>query len=152
MEKDHKELPKNVKGYLQKIDDYFEHSPVKGFIQDVDSFFQKRSIFHSFPVDMYETDKEIIVQAELPGVPKEKITIDIQDTFVKITVDNDSTLETKSSEQNIYRKERSTIHSERIIKAPCELIKKQAKASYKNGVLEIIVPKKPYEKQIIDIQ
>ncbi len=152
MEKNHKEPSQKVKGYLQKIDDYFERSPFKGFLQEVDTLFHKHSIFHSFPVNMYETDKEIFVQAELPGIAKEQITIDVQDTFIRIAVDSDSTLETESTEHHFYRKERATGRSERVIKTPCELIKKQAKATFQNGILELSIPKKPYEKQIIDIQ
>src|SRR5689334_5581641 len=86
MKKDHKELPQHVKGYLQKIDDYFEKAPFKGFLQEMDSFFHKHNVFQSIPVDLYETATEVVVQAELPGVHKNQIMVDVQDTFIKIEI------------------------------------------------------------------
>lgn len=134
-------------GYLQKIDEYLERSPFKGFLHEVDSLFHKNNIL----VNVYETDTEVIVEAELPGITKEQINIDIQESFIKLTI-KDIPYSTPSKDTHIHHKERSIIGSERIIQMPENLKRTSAKASFKNGILEIVVQKQPYEQKIINIE
>lgn len=134
-------------GYLQKIDEYLERSPFKGFLHEVDSLFHKNNI----PVNVYETDTEVIVEAELPGITKEQINIDIQESFIKLIVKN-TPHSTPSKDTHIHHKERSIIGNERIIQMPENLKRNSAKASFKNGILEVIVQKQPYEQKIINIE
>lgn len=142
---------KNTNGYLQKIDEYLEQSPFKGFLNEVDSFFHKHSIFHTFPVNLYETDTDIIIEAELPGFEKEQVKVDIQESFVKIIIDNQES-QLKNKETYTHRKERPSIQNERIIKLPEPISKDKTKAFFKNGILEIQAKKMPYEQRIIDIE
>lgn len=138
---------KNTTGYLQKIDEYLERSPFKGFLHEVDSFFHK---YNSFPVNLYETDTEFIIEAELPGIEKEQMKIDIQESFIKIMIDTkDTNLEKNKS--HIHRHERTSLKNERVIKMPEPIKTNQTKAIFKNGILEIHAKKIPYEQRIIDI-
>lgn len=132
---------KSTSSYLQKIDDYLERSPFKGFLQEVDTFFQKHPLFHSYPVNLYETDSEKIIEAELPGVSKERVNIDIQESFIKILINS----ETNTTSQH------KEFQPERLIKMP-ELIKtNNSKAYFNNGILNITVKKQPYEPKIIEV-
>lgn len=139
---------KTTTGYLQKIDEYLERSPFKGFLNEVDSFFNKH---HTFPVNLYETDNEVIIEAELPGLEKEQINIDIQESFIKISIQNMEESKQLTNTQ-FHRKERSNVQNERIIKMPEPIKKNNTKAYFKNGVLEIRAKKLPYEQRIIDIE
>lgn len=141
---------KNSNGYLQKIDEYLEQSPFKGFLHEVDSFFNKHSIFHTFPVNLYETDTEVILEAELPGIDKDLIKIDIQESSIKIIVDSNESKEA-SKDTHFHRRERSNIQTERIIKIPEPIKKSEAKAIFKNGILKIRAKKLPFEQRILDI-
>ncbi len=79
-------------------------------------------------VDVMETDGEVKVIAELPGVEKKDITLHGTKNTLMISVD---------TPQRKYYKE---------VEMPTEIEPKQAKSSYKNGVLEVTVPKKKEEK------
>lgn len=75
-------------------------------------------------VDIVDTNGEIKVIAELPGVEKEDIKLHGTETTLTISVD---------TPQRKYYKE---------IELPAKVDPKQAKSSYKNGVLEVTLPKK----------
>lgn len=79
-------------------------------------------------VDVLETDGEIKVITELPGVEKKDITLHGTENTLTISVD---------TPQHKYYKE---------VETPAKIDPKQAKSSYKNGVLEVTVPKKKEEK------
>lgn len=144
-----KSLDKKINtGYLQKIDEYLERSPFKGFLHEVDSFFNKH---HTFPINLYETDNEIIIEAELPGIEKEQIKIDIQETLIKVIIQSKDEIK-HSTHTQIHHKERSLIHNEREIKLPEPIKKNDTKAYFKNGILEIRAKKSPYEQRIIGIE
>ncbi len=79
-------------------------------------------------VDVLETDGEVKVIAELPGVEKENIKLHGTEKTFTISVD---------TPQRKYYKEVAT---------PTEIDPKQAKSAYRNGVLEVTVPKKKEKK------
>lgn len=70
-------------------------------------------------IDVIEHDKEVTVIAELPGVEKKDIKLDVSGKEMEILVDTD---------KRKYHKK---------LKIPCEVKPESAKASYKNGVLEV---------------
>ncbi|PQZ54664.1 MULTISPECIES: Hsp20/alpha crystallin family protein [Bacillus] len=142
-----------VRNYLKQIDDFFEQTPLRGVIADLNHFFQKGNRLLTFPVDLYEVGDELVVTAELPGIQKEQIQIEIQSEYLKVSVKEDI-LEEPEEEQtshNYYRRERSISEASRIIKLPYLINKKAAKASYQNGVLEIRAPKLPQQHDILSI-
>lgn len=79
-------------------------------------------------VDIMETDDEVRIIAELPGVEKESIKLHATENSLTISVD---------TPQRKYNKE---------LDLPANVDPKKAKSSYKNGVLEIIIKKKEKEK------
>ncbi|MGE7884783.1 Hsp20/alpha crystallin family protein [Bacillus sp. NPDC094077] len=141
-----------VRNYLKQIDDFFEQTPLRNVIADLNHFFQKGNRLLTFPVDLYEVDDELVIKAELPGIQKEQIQIEMQSEYLKVSVKEDILEETEDqTSHNYYRRERSISEASRIIKLPYLINKKAAKASYENGVLEIRAPKLPQQHDILSI-
>lgn len=132
---------------------FFEQTPLRGVIADLNHFFQKGNRLLTFPVDLYEVGDELVVTAELPGIQKEQIQIEIQSEYLKVSVKEDILEETEEEQtsHNYYRRERSISEASRIIKLPYLINKKATKASYQNGVLEIRAPKLPQQHDILSI-
>ncbi len=97
------------------------------------------------PVDVYETDSEIVVKAELPGVKKDNIDVTIKENTVHIKAERKEEREEKT--ENVHRVERFYGKIERIIPLPAEVKPEEAKAEYKDGVLEIRIPKVKVTKE-----
>ncbi|PEX91554.1 MULTISPECIES: Hsp20/alpha crystallin family protein [Bacillus cereus group] len=141
-----------VRSYLKQIDDFFEQTPLRNVIADLNHFFQKGNRLLTFPVDLYEVGEELVVTAELPGIQKEQIQIEIQNEYLKVSVKEEILEETEEqTSHNYYRRERSISEASRIIKLPYSINKKATKASYQNGVLEIRAPKLPQQHDILSI-
>lgn len=140
------------RSYLKQIDDFFEQTPLRDVIADMNHFFQKGNRLLTFPVDLYESGDDLIITAELPGIDKEQIHIEIQGEYLKISVKEDILEENETNEtHNYYRRERSMSEASRMIKLPYPINKKKAKASYENGILEIRAPKIPHQNDILSI-
>jgi HSP20 family protein len=90
-------------------------------------------------VDVYETDHELIVKCDLPGVKKENINLDIAHNL--LTISGEKTKEEKVEKANYYRYESSYGSFSRSFELPEGLDMEKAKAHFENGVLEIKVPK-----------
>ncbi|MFB5542324.1 Hsp20/alpha crystallin family protein [Bacillus cereus] len=140
-----------VRNYLKQIDDFFEQTPLRNVIADLNHFFQKGNRLLTFPVDLYEVGEELVVTAELPGIQKEQIQIEIQSEYLKVSVKEEILEEEEQTSHNYYRRERSISEASRLIKLPYFINKKAAKASYQNGVLEIRAPKLPQQHDILSI-
>nr|WP_208752224.1 Hsp20/alpha crystallin family protein [Bacillus cereus] len=140
-----------VRNYLKQIDDFFEQTPLRNVIADLNHFFQKGNRLLTFPVDLHEVGEELVVTAELPGIQKEQIQIEIQSDYLKVSVKEEILEEEEQTSHNYYRRERSISEASRLIKLPYSINKKAAKASYQNGVLEIRAPKLPQQHDILSI-
>lgn len=140
-----------VRNYLKQIDDFFEQTPLRNVIADLNHFFQKGNRLLTFPVDLYEVGEELVVTAELPGIQKEQIQIEIQNEYLKVSVKEEIMEEEEQTSHNYYRRERSISEASRLIKLPYSINKKAAKASYQNGVLEIRALKLPQQHDILSI-
>ena len=89
--------------------------------------------------------------AELPGIQKEQIQIEIQSEYLKVSVKEEILEEEEQTSHNYYRRERSISEASRLIKLPYSINKKQQKLLYQNGVLEIRAPKLPQQHDILSI-
>jgi HSP20 family protein len=100
----------------------------------------------SMPMDVYENDKEVIVQCSMPGIEKkEDINIDLRGQTLTVSGKVE-----KSQEQAIthqHRSERYYGRFDRSITLPHPVKEDHIKASYKNGVLEIHLQKESQEQQ-----
>ncbi len=90
-------------------------------------------------VDVEEKGDDIIVTADLPGVDKSEIQINVtEDNVLEISAEKKA--ETKKEEKNFVRHERTYSRYYRAIRLPVPVDKTKAKAAYNNGVLEISMP------------
>ncbi len=87
------------------------------------------------PIDLIETEDELIVLVALPGASKEKI--DLRVTEDSLYVDAKAT----PREGKYLRREMGTMGRKREIKLPIEVKQEQVKASFKDGILEVHLPK-----------
>jgi HSP20 family protein len=90
-------------------------------------------------VELYETDTEVVVRAELPGVdPK---NVDITVTEDTLTIKGEARAEQEEKGRNYYRRELRYGSFLRTLALPEEVQGDKARASYRNGILEVRVPK-----------
>ena len=94
----------------------------------------------SMKIDVKESDKEFVVQAEIPGVRKEDIQLEIDGDVVSVRAEVKQEKEEKN-EKLVYS-ERSYGMVSRSFTLPHEIDEKGAKAEYKEGVLRLTLPKK----------
>jgi len=101
-------------------------------------------------IDMTETEKEIVVRAEIPGVNEKEIDISL--TQDMLTIKGEKKLEKEEKNENYYHLERSYGKFQRSVHLPVRVNENQVKAEYKNGILKIVLPKsgetKPNTKKI----
>ena len=95
-------------------------------------------------VDVYENEKMIVVKTELPGMAEGDIDVDIMgDT---LTIKGEKKKEEEQKDRHYHRLERVYGSFHRSVTLPGEVVPEKVKASFKNGVLEIEVPKKKAAK------
>lgn len=96
-------------------------------------------------LDISETDEEVVVRAELPGVdPKD---VDINLTGSLLTIKGEKKDEKEEKGRSFHRIERSYGSFTRSFQLPCEVEEEKAKAMYKNGVLDLRLPKTEQAKK-----
>lgn len=90
-------------------------------------------------VDLSESDGEFILKAELPGVNKDHLNVEVQRDVVMLKAETSE--EKESTEGAYHRRERSYHSFQRTIPLPAEVKSSEAKASFKDGLLEVHLPK-----------
>ena len=99
-----------------------------------------RSLWDWNPVvDIFDNDSDIVIKAELPGVDKKDIVVDVKDRV--LTLKGERSLENEVEEENYYRRERTYGKFERSFTLPENVKSEDIKADYKDGVLRIDIPK-----------
>jgi len=114
--------------------------------QILDTFFGRApaEVAWSPAVDVYETKDDIVVKAELPGVKPEDVEVSIVgDT---LTLKGERRKEAEVREEGYYRIERSYGAFQRSLTLPSVVNAEKVKATYKDGLLEIKLPKKEEAK------
>ncbi|MCX7793620.1 MAG: Hsp20/alpha crystallin family protein [Thermodesulfovibrionales bacterium] len=95
-------------------------------------------------IDVYDKKGEIVVKAELPGVEKDNIDITI--TKDTLTIKGEIKRDEEIKDEDYYAREISYGSFARTIALPVEVDSEKAKATFKNGILEIVLPKKEEAK------
>jgi HSP20 family protein len=90
-------------------------------------------------VDIYEEKDSIIVKAELPGIKKDEVSIEIKDNV--LTLSGERKYEQETKKENYHRIERFYGKFSRSFTLPETVQVEKVKANYKDGVLEITLPK-----------
>ena len=99
-------------------------------------------------VDIYEEGGNLVVQADLPGVEKENLSINVEKGI--LTLKGERKTHEKSEEKNVYRSERFHGTFERSFRLPPKTDVDKIEAEFKNGVLHVTIPKveEPAGKEI----
>jgi HSP20 family protein len=90
-------------------------------------------------MDIEETKNDIIVKAEIPGMKKDDIKIQISGDMLTISGERKHEEETK--DKTYHRIERMYGQFQRVLRLPTEVQSGKTKAAYENGLLTITVPK-----------
>lgn len=126
------------------------------FRQQFNNFFSDFPNFADFnngvKADVYETDKEVVVTCNIPGIErKEDIHINVDQNELHISGKVHRSNEVK--EEHMHRQERYTGTFQRSLPLPSPVSDEGVKASYKNGVLEVTMPKtEKDDKKRIDVE
>ena len=94
--------------------------------------------------EVEETDKEIVVRLELPGMEKEDCQITVEGNVLYVS--GEKRVERSSHQSTYHVMERAYGSFQRTIALPRNVFADKAKASYKNGVMTVRLPKSNGEK------
>ncbi|HXG76737.1 MAG TPA: Hsp20/alpha crystallin family protein [Gaiellaceae bacterium] len=89
--------------------------------------------------DMYETDKELVVELDVPGFEEKELALEVSDHT--LTVKGERKQEKEEKDKTFYLHERLEKHFERKFTLPPEADLEHVEAKFKTGVLEVHVPK-----------
>lgn len=126
----------------------------KGF--DLEPYGFSRRAWHSFTpqLDVRETNKEINISAELPGMDEKDVEVTVEDDVLTIQGEKKEEREAKDENKGYYRAERAYGAFQRSFVLPTSVDKEKVKAQFKKGILEVVLPKKPeaqIQKKKIDV-
>jgi HSP20 family protein len=90
-------------------------------------------------VDIYETPETIVMKADLPGLTREDIEIEIHDNT--LTIKGERRFAKDVQQENYLRVERAYGPFERSFTLPTGVRQEEIRASFRDGVLELLLPK-----------
>lgn len=135
---------------MKSMNQFFQERPVRGLLQNIDNFFLKPFPLSAFSVDVIEKENEHIVTAELPGVNKEQIDIHIFENHITISVNNKEIITEEDENNHVFVKKQSFGHASKTISLPQPIKEHKVKASYKDGLLQVRIPKEKGKRISID--
>ncbi|MEN3008981.1 Hsp20/alpha crystallin family protein [Pseudothermotoga sp.] len=144
---------------LERREDFFK--PFRELQREIDRLFEdfftptigRRFDVYTFTpdIDVYETDKEIVIEAEVPGMERKDITVKVEGNVLKIS--GEKKLEREKKDRNYRVYERSYGKFERCLALPDYVDAEKIKAKYEDGVLTITIPKREEKKvKIVDVE
>ncbi|RKL68842.1 hypothetical protein CR203_02025 [Salipaludibacillus neizhouensis] len=121
-------------------------------LNSMDSFFNQ-AINHfqtsrPIAVHQYETADNFIIEAELPGIKKEQVQLDIFQNNIKISIHDEEARERRDKTNNISQQAFRYQRSDRIISLPFAINETDLKANLSQGLLTIKIQKKRKRIQI----
>ncbi len=111
-------------------------SPLPNRMEITPAVFQE---FRTPAVNVYETDKSVVAEFELPGVDKKDINLNVTEDSIEVKVDKKLEKQVKRKGYYVYEAQRQGFF--RRIPLPMQVIPEKTKAEFKNGVLRVECPK-----------
>ena len=138
--------------YLGEMERYFDKFFRHPFSLMTPSF-GLRDMFRDYPklgdispsVDIYEEGNDLVLKAELPGIDKKDLNVTISEN--RITISGEKKQEEKVEKKDYHWIERSYGSFTRNFRLPDNVNGEEAKATFKEGILEVRVPKTEEAKQ-----
>lgn len=130
MKKTMKLIPQNPFGDLDR---FFEEED--WFLPVISSSFLKEPA-----MDLYQTDKEVIAEINLPDIDPEKVEVVVEDQI--LTIKGSMEKEEEEEKKNYWRKEIRRGFIERSVRIPVEIDEDKVEANYEKGILKVVMPKK----------
>ncbi len=129
--------PRGFEDFYHMLDDFFS-----------DAWSPRRSLAHdTFKMDVQETENEYSIEAELPGVEKEEVSLEMVDGRLCIKVDREENID--EEEKNFIHRERRKTSMQRSVYL-ADARPQNIKAKLESGVLKISVPKE--EQSVHSVQ
>jgi len=97
------------------------------------------------PLDVSETKNDVVVKAELPGIDPKEVEVTLSNGV--LTIKGEKKQEKEEKDENFHLVERSYGAFVRSVKLPVDVQEDKVKASYKDGVLKIVLPKAERAKE-----
>ncbi len=97
--------------------------------------------------DVVETDDAVKITADLPGLTEKEIDVTLADGVLTIKGERKTEKESDEGDKHYHRVERSYGAFERAMSLPTDVDENKIVADFKNGVLELTLPKKPEAKK-----
>ena len=136
-----------IEDYMQDIRDEME-SLFRGTFESllpVENAVAGKEIVYRPPVELCETNGNYELKAQLPGIKKENIDVEVYEDSVKIKAETKE--EHKEEEEGYYRSEFRYGKFVRNIPLPSEIISNEARAEFHDGILKITMPKSHKEEK-----
>ncbi len=102
-------------------------------------YFEEEGNMWSPAVDLFNEEDRILVKAEIPGIDKKNLDIHVENNV--LTISGEKKRENEMKDENAYRMERCYGKFSRSFSLPTPVDSEKVKASYKDGILEIDLPK-----------
>ncbi len=90
-------------------------------------------------IEVFETENEVVVKAELPGIDPKNVGVTVSGDG--LTIKGEAKTDQEEKGRNYYRRELRYGGFQRTIPLPAEVKSEETKASFRNGILEVRVPK-----------
>jgi HSP20 family protein len=90
-------------------------------------------------VDVYDKEDRIVIKAELPGVDKKDVSVDLKDRV--LTIKGERKAENEVKEEKYYRRERSFGKFQRSFHVPAQVDADKIEAEFNDGILKVEIPK-----------
>ncbi|KIY22209.1 MULTISPECIES: Hsp20/alpha crystallin family protein [Mesobacillus] len=146
---DRPKRPEPLEQWFKSMNQLMQEKPVKGILQSIDDFFKHPFPPSSIAVQVNETPTEYIVTAELPGIKKEDISIDVINNSLTILVNKTEMASEKNDIAKTEMHMTSSRQVSRTIPFAHPINDRKTRASYRDGLLTIKIAKKQGKK--IDI-
>lgn len=141
--------PESITEFWSKVDEVVEQMKEHAFQlfeergridgHDLEDWFRaEQKLLTPVPITILEKDSELRIQAEIPGFTANEIALNLEENVLTLQGEHtetktvtDKTQDTESERRQIYRR----------VELPVDVIPEEAKATWQDGTLEIIVPK-----------
>jgi len=121
---------------MKDFDDMFRAWPLS---KDLSHRLERENAFFSPAVDVHETEKDYLLQFDLPGMNQKDVTLKV--TGRELLVTGERKGQTEQDSKKTYRSERYFGHFERSFLLPEDVEASKIEAHFKDGVLQVKIPK-----------